>query len=105
MKPADSRYRTLVLRAAAMFLLGCAEMALAEFNSRMEQFIAEIKSVPLAKGYDEVYYPGEIEARNDARNREHGLQFPPDTLADLIRIAKETGLESKLPVPAVSGAA
>jgi LDH2 family malate/lactate/ureidoglycolate dehydrogenase len=71
---------------------------LAEFNRRMERFIAEIKSVPLAKGYDEVFYPGEIEAGNDARNRKEGLLFPDDTLADLRRIAKETGLESKLPL-------
>jgi LDH2 family malate/lactate/ureidoglycolate dehydrogenase len=70
---------------------------LAEFNKRMEQFIAQIKSVPLAKGYDEVFYPGEIESGNDARNRREGLLFPDDTLADLRRIAKETGLESKLP--------
>jgi LDH2 family malate/lactate/ureidoglycolate dehydrogenase len=71
---------------------------LAEFNSRMEQFIAEIKAVPTAKGFDEVFYPGEIEAGNDARNRKEGLLFPDDTLADLRRIAKETGLESKLPL-------
>jgi len=71
---------------------------LAKFNERMEQFIAEIKSVPLAKGHDEVFYPGEIEASNDARNRKDGLLFPDDTLADLRRIATETGLESKLPL-------
>jgi len=71
---------------------------LAEFNKRMERFIAEIKSVPLAKGYDEVFYPGEIEAGNDARNRKEGLLFPDDTLADLRRIAKETRLVSKLPL-------
>jgi LDH2 family malate/lactate/ureidoglycolate dehydrogenase len=72
---------------------------LAEFNARMEQFIAEIKAVPLAKGHEEVFYPGEIEARNDLRNRKEGIQFPEDTLADLRRIAKETGLEAQLPLP------
>jgi LDH2 family malate/lactate/ureidoglycolate dehydrogenase len=70
---------------------------LADFNARMEAFITEIKSVPLAKGFDEVFYPGEIEAKNDARNRREGLLFPEDTLADLRRIARETGLEAKLP--------
>jgi len=69
----------------------------AEFNARMERFIGEIKAVPLAQGCDEVFYPGEMEARNDARNRAEGLQLPQDTLADLARIARETGLESKLP--------
>jgi LDH2 family malate/lactate/ureidoglycolate dehydrogenase len=71
---------------------------LADFNARMEQFIAEIKAVPTAKGYDDVFYPGEIEANNDARNRKEGIAFPDDTLSDLRRIAKETGLESKLPL-------
>lgn len=69
---------------------------LAAFNARMEDYIQELKSVPLAQGFDEVFYPGEIEANNDKRNRREGLLFPEDTLADLRRIAKETGLESKL---------
>jgi LDH2 family malate/lactate/ureidoglycolate dehydrogenase len=70
---------------------------LKEFNARMEQFADEIKAVPAAKGFDEVFYPGEIEASNDQRNRRDGIQFPDDTLADLKRIAGETGLQGKLP--------
>ena len=74
-----------------------AMQPLAAFNARMEEWIAEIKAVPLAQGCDEVFYPGEMEARNDARNREQGLQLPEDTIADLKRIAGETGLQSLLP--------
>jgi LDH2 family malate/lactate/ureidoglycolate dehydrogenase len=70
---------------------------LAEFNARMERFIAEIKAVPRAAGFDEVYYPGEIEARNDTRFRADGLILPDDTCADLARIAREQGQESLLP--------
>jgi len=70
---------------------------LKQFNARMEQFADEIKAVPTAKGFDEVFYPGEIEANNDKRNRRDGIQFPDDTLADLKRIAKETRLEARLP--------
>jgi LDH2 family malate/lactate/ureidoglycolate dehydrogenase len=69
---------------------------LAQFNERMERWIAEVKSVPLAKGHEEVFYPGEIEASNDARNRREGLLFPGDTIADLKRIARETGLDTEL---------
>lgn len=72
---------------------------LAQFNARMEQFIAEVKAVPTAKGFNEVFYPGEIEANNDSLNRKEGIQYPEDTLADLRRIAKEAGLEAKLPLP------
>ncbi len=76
---------------------------LAQFNARMEQYIAELKSVPLAQGCDEVFYPGEMEARNDIANRAEGLLLPDDTLADLARIARDTKLESKLPPFNVEG--
>ena len=68
-----------------------------EFGARMEAFIAELKAVPLAQGHDEIFYPGEMEARNDERNRREGLRLPDDTLADLSRIARETGLTASLP--------
>lgn len=86
---------------------GCGHLAMAlridafqpraQFEQRMEELIAEVKAVPLAPGFDEVFYPGEIEARNDARNRAEGLQLPDDTLADLQRVAGATGLEALLP--------
>ena len=63
-----------------------------EFHARMETFIAELKSTPRAPGFDEIHYPGEIEAREAARNAELGLVFPPDTLSDLGRVATDTGI-------------
>jgi LDH2 family malate/lactate/ureidoglycolate dehydrogenase len=76
-----------------MIALDIAAMQpLAEFGARMECLIAELKAVPLAPGFDEVFYPGEIEARNDLRHRAEGLQLPADTRADLQRIAGELGL-------------
>jgi LDH2 family malate/lactate/ureidoglycolate dehydrogenase len=74
-----------------------AIQSVADFNARMEQLISEIKGVPLAQGCDEVFYPGEMEARNDTRNRKEGLLLPDDTLTDLAHIAKKSGLTSKLP--------
>ena len=70
---------------------------LTDFNARMEALIAQIKSVPLAQGYEEVFYPGEIEARNDAKNRRDGLLFPQDTLGDLKKVASEYDLHKLLP--------
>jgi LDH2 family malate/lactate/ureidoglycolate dehydrogenase len=70
---------------------------LAEFSERMERYIAELKSVPLAQGFEEVFYPGEIEARNDLRNRADGLVLPRDTLDDLRKLADEMSLEAPLP--------
>jgi LDH2 family malate/lactate/ureidoglycolate dehydrogenase len=71
---------------------------LEQFHTRMQQFTGEIKSVPLAKGFDEVFYPGEMENNSDAKFRREGLVLPEDTVADLKRIAAETGLEAKLPL-------
>ena len=65
---------------------------LTDFAARMERMIAELKSVPLAQGFEEVFYPGEIEARSDARNRADGLLLPADTIADLRALADKLGL-------------
>jgi LDH2 family malate/lactate/ureidoglycolate dehydrogenase len=65
---------------------------LAEFNTRMDAFVDELKSVPLAKGVDEVFYPGEMEARSDVRLRAEGLELPDDTFTDLALAAGEAGL-------------
>ena len=70
---------------------------LSQFHERMEQYIAEIKSVPLAQGFDEIFYPGEMEARNDIANRRDGLLLPQDTCASLAAIAAGTGLKHLLP--------
>ena len=71
---------------------------LEQFYARMQAFTSEIKSVPLAKGFDEVFYPGEMENNSDVKFRREGLLLPDDTVADLRRIAKETRLEAKLPL-------
>jgi LDH2 family malate/lactate/ureidoglycolate dehydrogenase len=70
---------------------------LAEFNSSMERMVEQLRAVPLAKGFEEILYPGELEARNEARNRQDGLLLPQDTRLDLGNLAKEMALESKLP--------
>ena len=74
-----------------------AFLPLTEFNIRMERLIDELKSAPLAKGFDEVFYPGEIEARNEERCLREGLHLPEQTLADLAKLARETDREALLP--------
>ena len=64
---------------------------LAEFNRRMERLITEVKSVPLAEGFDEVFYPGELEDRASARTEGEGIDLPAGTLADLERLAGQVG--------------
>ncbi len=64
----------------------------AAFEARMEQMIAEVKAVPLAPGSDEILYPGELEARNEARHAREGLDLPEKTIADLRGEAARLGV-------------
>jgi LDH2 family malate/lactate/ureidoglycolate dehydrogenase len=63
----------------------------------METLITQIKAVPLAQGFSEVFYPGEMEARNDSDNRRRGLLLPEDTLSDLRKVAFEYQLQKLVP--------
>ncbi len=93
-------YQTEHRSGAGQFMLAldiAALQPLDEFGARMDRYIADLKSVPLAQGFEEIVYPGELEARNDARNRASGLLLPHDTLADLQRLADEMGLAQHLP--------
>jgi LDH2 family malate/lactate/ureidoglycolate dehydrogenase len=60
------------------------------FARRMEQLIDEVKAVPLAQGFDEVFYPGELEARAERDNLKQGLSLPEQTLDDLRQLADST---------------
>ena len=73
-----------------------AFLPLEEFNRRMEQLIGEVKSVPLAQGFDEVFFPGEVEDRSSARLQREGIELPAGTLADLERLADQAGLPLEL---------
>jgi LDH2 family malate/lactate/ureidoglycolate dehydrogenase len=62
------------------------------FAERMEALIAEMKAVPLAEGFEEIFVPGEIEDRNRARREREGIEVPAKTLEALKRLAAETGV-------------
>jgi LDH2 family malate/lactate/ureidoglycolate dehydrogenase len=70
---------------------------LGEFEADVERMISELKSVPRAEGAEEIYYPGEIEAGNDKRNRRDGLTLAAETMTDLEQLARQSGLQSLLP--------
>jgi len=60
-----------------------------EFNRRMERLIEGLKAGTLAEGSSEIFYPGEIEARNDALNRDLGLSLPDSVLSELTALAAD----------------
>jgi LDH2 family malate/lactate/ureidoglycolate dehydrogenase len=69
-----------------------AFIGLDEFTSRVEQLIDEVKASPLAPGTDEIFYPGEPEARAEAANLRDGLVLPEGTVAELVTLADELGI-------------
>jgi LDH2 family malate/lactate/ureidoglycolate dehydrogenase len=88
-------YQTEHRSGAGQFLIAlniAAFMPLKDFGGRMERYVAELKSVPLAQGFDEIVYPGELEARSEARNRAEGILLPEDTRADLRKLADTFGM-------------
>jgi LDH2 family malate/lactate/ureidoglycolate dehydrogenase len=65
----------------------------AGYAARVEQLIAEVKAVPLAQGFDEVFYPGEVEDRAEAATlAAGGIQLAEQSLADLLALGTETGV-------------
>jgi LDH2 family malate/lactate/ureidoglycolate dehydrogenase len=90
-------YQTEHRSGAGQFMIAlniAAFMPLTEFGERMERYISELKSVPLAQGFDEIVYPGELEARSEARNCAEGILLPEDTRADLRKLADALGLQA-----------
>jgi len=85
---------------------GCGHLVLAidvaaiadpgDFGRRMEALIAEMKAVPLAEGFDEIFFPGEIEDGSRAHREHEGIELPAKTLEALERLAAETGVPLQL---------
>ena len=50
-------------------------------------------AIPLAAGFEEIYFPGELEDRSRARLEREGIELPDKTMEALERLAAETGVE------------
>jgi len=64
----------------------------AEFGRRIDDLIATTKTVPLARGVDEIFYPGEPENRAEERGRRSGVILPQRTLDELRTLGQECGV-------------
>jgi LDH2 family malate/lactate/ureidoglycolate dehydrogenase len=63
-----------------------------DFNSRMEDLVAQVKSVRLAPGFTQILIPGEWEQQNLRRSNETGIVLPVATLDALAKLAIDTGV-------------
>jgi LDH2 family malate/lactate/ureidoglycolate dehydrogenase len=70
-----------------------AFMDLDEFEERLGDLIAEIRSSPLTSGVEHIYLPGEIEFLTKQERMENGIPVPSNLLQKLDQLAAELGIE------------
>jgi LDH2 family malate/lactate/ureidoglycolate dehydrogenase len=65
----------------------------AGYEARVQTLMDEVKDVPLAQGFDEVFYPGEVEDRAEAANlAAGGVLLAEQSLTDLRALGAEVGV-------------
>ena len=70
---------------------------LQDFKDEVTEFAAYLKSSETAPGFDEVLYPGEIEYRNETRQRKEGIFVEDSTWGELQSLAEGYNIASELP--------
>ena len=70
---------------------------LQDFKDEVTEFAAYLKSSETAPGFDEVLYPGEIEYRNETRQRKEGIFVEASTWGELQSLAEGYNIASELP--------
>jgi uncharacterized oxidoreductase len=69
---------------------------LAQFKREVGEFARYIKATPLAEGFSEIYYPGELEHRKERDRRANGIEVEDATWNKLRALADGYGLAGKL---------
>ncbi|MDP4110274.1 MAG: Ldh family oxidoreductase [Bacillota bacterium] len=64
----------------------------AEFRRRMDDMIAEMKTLRRAPGVNEIFYPGEIEGRKLEKALKYGVNISDKTYGTFLETAKAHGL-------------
>lgn len=62
------------------------------FRQEVGDFARYLKATPPAKGFTEVYYPGEIEFRNEQARRKNGVPVEDATWNKICELAQGYGL-------------
>jgi LDH2 family malate/lactate/ureidoglycolate dehydrogenase len=85
-KPSGCGHLLLAIDVAT---LGSAD----DFAASVGALVDEVKNAPLAKGFDEIIYPGELEDRAEEANRTAGgVMLPEQTRTDLAELAASAGV-------------
>ena len=68
-------------------------MPLAEFKTRMDAFIVQIKSAKLRPGFSEILVPGEIDYRREQAYRRDGAQLDAEIFDQLSALAEKLNID------------
>jgi uncharacterized oxidoreductase len=68
-----------------------------EFKSNVDELIDYLKTSKKMKGVDELYYPGEIEAKEKEKRLKNGIYVEDETWNQIVDSAKEVGLDTNEP--------
>ncbi len=66
------------------------------FNGRMDVVKQHIKSTKPAKGYSEVFLPGEIEYNRENKSLADGVELSETIMNDIVLCGKENGVDSSI---------
>ncbi|RGY96278.1 Ldh family oxidoreductase [Clostridium sp. AM58-1XD] len=66
------------------------------FKKRMDDAVSYLKSGKKAEGVEEIYVPGEIEARTMERQLKEGITYPVEVIEENRRIAKDYNVPVEL---------
>jgi LDH2 family malate/lactate/ureidoglycolate dehydrogenase len=84
--------RPLGIGHACLALRVDAFMALASFDQRLSEFVAQMQNCPRRRNVDQIFVPGEIENAVAARRRAEGIPASDDLLGQLVRAAEGVGV-------------
>lgn len=68
-------------------------MDMDEYYDRMEQFLKEIKDVPLAKGAEEIKYPGERRYQTYLQHKRNGIALSRQVVEELSELGSRCGVD------------
>ncbi len=68
----------------------------AAVRSEAAVLVAHVKDTPLAEGFEQVFYPGEKEAKSRKERGAKGVEIEEDTWNQVVALVKEYGVEGKV---------
>ena len=70
-----------------------------QFKKELAEFVEFIKTSPPAAGFEEVFYPGELEHRTEQRRRKEGIFVEDETWGQITSLMQELGVLDKVGAP------